>query len=388
MATSRILPDKMQIWSGGEGLLPFDAELPAEEDWLPPKLIRQAAEQVLAQETYMAGGTGAQGYDPLRKQLRVCLLAQGIDAAPEQLLIMPDPGAVIELCMKALTEPGDTVLVERPVSAEALQLFRMNNLCTADVACDEEGMLLDAAEQLLQTGKLRLVYVMPDFSSPASRIWSLERRRGLVELCRRYEVPILEDGSYRDLYTDPNSQHPTLYALAEDEQQVLYTGTYSRTWLPGIGTAWAVGSPELISVMAGMMGGEEQRWHMLPQQLLHQLLLDGSLVLHIRSKAEKCIERMRIAEHLIGSYGSAGLRWHSPAGGLFMWLELPEGLDGDALRRAALMKGVAIAPGARFYAESPVCNRVRLNIASVNEQLLASGIEKLVESVCEFTARS
>ncbi|PZD94297.1 PLP-dependent aminotransferase family protein [Paenibacillus sambharensis] len=378
----------LQGWCGGEGLLPLAGELPATEDWLPPQVISQAAKQVLASESFMAGDMEGQGYRPLREQLCIPLAAAGIDAAPEQLLVMPGPRAALELCMKVLTDPGETVLVERPASAEALQVIRMNNLRAADVACDEEGMLLDAAEQLLKTRKPRLVYVMPDFGSPSSRIWSLERRRGLVELCRRYEVPIIEDGSYRDLLGDSGTSYPALHALAEDKDQVLYTGTYARTWLPGIGAAWIAASPELITVMASVTGEEEQRGHMLHQLLLHQLLMNDVLERHSRERAERFRSRMQLAEQLLRTNGSPGLAWHSRDGGLFMWLELPEGLDGEALQRAALMKGAAIAPGARFYAESPVRSRARLTVAGVNEQQLAAGIEGLVEAVSEFTARS
>lgn len=369
----------------GKEMISFAGGLPAEE-LFPVEAVREAASRVLT-----AGKSALQyteGYLPLREQLCGRMAGKGMTAAPDEMILTTGSRQAIDLIVRVLTEPGDAVLVENPTHPAPLQAFSFSGLRVIPVESDKDGMIIPDAERLIREHRPRLVYAVPTFGNPTGRAWSMERRKGLLELSVRYGMPIVEDDPYGEIKFDENADFPTLFFLAEQMNigSVLYTSTFSRTVASELRTGWAMGDRSVIAMMIKAKQAVDLHSNSLDQQVLDQLLRHFPLDAHIRKIAGEYGSRMRHMQKLLrGSL--RGVRWAEPQGGLFLWMQLPEGLDAEALLRCAAAKGVVFVPGAPFYVKEPQRNTVRLSFTSAQGEDMELGIERFAEAVNEFVAR-
>jgi 2-aminoadipate transaminase len=281
------------------------------------------------------------------------------------------------------------VLVENPTYLASLQVFNLGGLRIVPVPSDKDGMIMADAERLMREHKPRMVYVVPTFGNPTGRVWSLERRKGLLELCSRFGIPILEDDPYGEIKFNANDYFPTLFSLAgaADGGGVLYTSTFSKTVAPALRTGWAIGDRRVIQMLAKAKQAADLHSSTLDQQTLDQLLREFPLDEHIRRIGDAYGARLGQMENLLKSQNWPDVKWITPQGGMFLWLEFPEALDTQALLRSAVTKGVAFVPGAAFYAAAPQRHTARLNFTYTEGERMALGISRLAEALGEFTAR-
>ncbi|MWC26864.1 aminotransferase-like domain-containing protein [Paenibacillus sp. MMS18-CY102] len=385
---SSVTRDILKLTQGkGKSIISFAGGMPAEE-LFPLDAIRDAGASVFARGrgTLQYGLT--EGYTPLREQLAARMTASGMPTEAERILLTTGSQQAIELASRVLTEPGDVVLVENPTYLAGLQIFSMQGLRVVSVPSDDDGMLLEEAEELVKRHKPRLVYVVPTFGNPTGRVWSQERREGLLALCQRYGIPIIEDDPYGEIKFDPTASYPSIYAMAGAEGGVLYTSSFSKIVAPALRAGWAAGDGPLIAMMAKAKQSADLHSSSLDQQLLSELLQQFDLEEHIRGVAAAYFDRMNEMQELLRAYCPVGVTWNAPEGGMFLWLTLPEGLDAEALLRVAIAKGVAFVPGVAFYAEEPERNTARLSFTLNTGERMAQGIRLFAEAIGEFTARS
>ncbi|MGG4035545.1 PLP-dependent aminotransferase family protein [Paenibacillus cisolokensis] len=384
---SSAVRDILKLTQGRE-IISFAGGLPAEE-LFPLEAVREAADRVFASGRQSLQYGLTEGFTPLREQLCDRMAAKGMQVHPDQMILTTGSQQAIDLVVKVLTDPGDTVLVETPTYLAALQVFQLYGLQVEAVECDEQGMILEDAERLIRERRPRLIYAVPTFGNPTGRVWSEERRRGILELCIRYGVPFLEDDPYGDIKFDESAHYPTLFSMQQHSEggPVIYTGTFSKTVAPALRTGWAIADSRIIRMMAKAKQAADLHSSTLDQQTLDQLLRHFPLDRHIRAIARIYGERMREMSALIKRQGWKDVRFSEPKGGMFLWLELPEGLDSEALLRCSVGKGVAFVPGASFYASEPKRNTARLNYTHSTGERLAAGIERFAEALAEFTAR-
>ncbi|SFT00483.1 PLP-dependent aminotransferase family protein [Paenibacillus sp. BC26] len=384
---SSAVRDILKLTQGKE-IISFAGGLPAEE-LFPIDAVREAADRVFrsGKNTLQYGLT--EGFMPLREQLCVRMAQKGMHVQPDEMIMTTGSQQAIDLITRVLMEPGDIVLVENPTYLASLQVFNLSGLDVVPVASDKDGMIIAEAERLIKQHKPRLIYVVPTFGNPTGRVWSMERRKGLLELSHRYGVPILEDDPYGDIKFDVNADYPTLFSLEgkADGGNVLYTSTFSKTVAPALRTGWAIGSRNVISMMAKAKQAADLHSSSLDQQTLDQLLRHFSLDDHIQVIRQAYGDRMQQMQKLLSQQGWSDVKWIEPKGGMFLWLELPEGLDAEALLRAAVMKNVAFVPGSSFYAAEPARNTARLNFTYTQGERMATGISRFAEALNEFLAR-
>ncbi|MFD0717527.1 PLP-dependent aminotransferase family protein [Paenibacillus sp. GCM10027626] len=367
-------------------MISFASDGPAEELY-PAEAVADAAERVFAAGKDALRYGPDEGYTPLREQLCERLAAQGMKVQPAEMLLTAGLQQTIDLLVRVLTDPGAVILVENPTCLASLQVFHLNQLQVIPVESDHEGMIIEDAERLMRQHRPRLVYAAPTFGSPTGRVWSVERRRALVEMCSRHRVPILEDDRYGELTFD--ARYPTLLSLAgeADNSCVIYVGTFADTVAPALRTSWAVGDKRVMQMMLKAKQAAERYSGLVDQLLLDQLLRHFSLDRHIRTVAETYGRRMREMVTLLQAEQMEGVAWLEPRGGMFLWVELPEALDAAALLRCAAGKGVSFVPGEAFYAAGAQRNTARLNFACTSGERTALGVSRLAEAIGEFTAR-
>ncbi|MEB9896325.1 PLP-dependent aminotransferase family protein, partial [Bacillus cereus] len=258
----------------GKSIISFAGGLPAEE-YFPMEAIRYAADRVLQQSPQALQYGLTEGTTVLRERLGARLHSQrSIPAGVDEILITNGSQQALDLFARALLNPGDTVLVENPTYLACLQVLRMQQANIVPVDSDDQGMIPEDVAEKLKRHKPKFVYVVPTFGNPTGRVWSVERRQALLNLCREHGTVILEDDPYGELRFT-SDRVPNIAALEgeTDHRLVAYTSTFSKTVAPGLRTGWTVADRQIIRMMARVKQSADLHTSVLDQLILSEMLL-------------------------------------------------------------------------------------------------------------------
>jgi 2-aminoadipate transaminase len=366
------------------GGFPNPATFASDElDEIAARLVREDA-AVALQYTPCTGIASVRDY-LLDRQEQV----QGRRPEPAELMVTSGGMDCIALMCQALIDPGDEVAVEAPTYLGALMAFGAAEARVLPVAMDGEGLCVDALAERLEAGaRPKFLYTIPDFQNPTGRTLPLDRRRELVELCRRHGVLIFEDVAYREL-AFAGEPPPSLWALGPDV--VLQAGTFSKTLFPGVRLGWAAGPADVVAELAAAKQNADQCAGGLGQRLLEEYGRGGGFERHLPAARALYASHWAALSHALTRHMPADVAWTEPAGGFLTWLTLPEELDALAMRPAALAAGVAYVPGAPFYADGGGGrSALRLSFSHLGEAELETAVERLagVVSMAAGTARA
>jgi 2-aminoadipate transaminase len=287
----------------------------------------------------------------------------------------------VTLIAKSMVDPGDVVAVEEPTYLGAVSGFAGFDAVMRGVAMDDEGLRVDALEQLVAAGRPpKIVYTIPEYQNPTGRVLSAPRRHALVELCRRHGILIVEDVAYRELgFYD--ERLPSLYSLAPET--VVQIGTFSKTIFPGIRLGWAAGPAEVVAQLVVAKQNADQCAGALGQRIVEAFLRGGHLPAQLRRERALYRGRGEAIDAALHRHMPSGVTWTSPRGGFFTWLTLP-GLDTVRLSRAAAARDVAFVPGLPFFAGTPRDDCLRLSFSRVSLPDIDTGIARLAEVAAEL----
>lgn len=330
-------------------------------------------------------GTFDSGYPPLRATVAQLLTSQGIHTRPQQVMITSGSQQALALVCHVLLQPGDAVLVERPTYDLALALFRELGLKIVGVPVDDDGLQVGLVEALLQQHHPKLIYTIPNFQNPSGACLSGSRRRQLLALADRYNVPIVEDDFAGDLRYDGRAQ-PAIKAL-DRTGQVLYIGTFSKLLMPGLRVGYLVADGPVLDRVVARKRVHDLTTSPLMQRVLDRYLTVGRYQAHLRRTTRLCRTRRNAAVAAISEH-LAAVTVAVPRGGLFAWLQLPPRIDSGELLTIARAEGVEFAPGRRFFAEPGAGDRfLRLNFATVTPDEIDAGIRRLATALERVATR-
>lgn len=369
----------------GNSIISFAGGLPA-EDFFPLEAVQNSFERVFK------NGKGAlqygltEGFTPLREAICRRMAAKNMHVIPDHMLITTGSQQAIDLLARIYLSSGDVVLVENPTYLAALQIFQAIGVKVIGVDADADGMKLDDLEKKLKQYQPKLLYVIPTFANPTGKVWSLERRKGLLALCKPHNVLILEDDPYGEIKFDPGTNYPTLFSLDThpDNCAVMYTSTFSKTVVPALRTGWVIGDSRVIQQLTRAKQAADLHSSTLDQQALHQLLTHFDLDAHIGTIRVEYHKRMLRMKELLSDTRFADLRWEEPKGGMFFWVELPESIDSSTLLKRAVQEGVAFVPGTDFYAEHARLNMLRLNFTHTSPDNMVVGMDRLAAALAAY----
>src|SRR6266702_1378579 len=321
--------------------------LPAPE-LFPVDEYRRAFEWVLETDGAQALQYGpSEGYRPLRALLAERLTGFGMGCTADDILVTNGSQQALDLIGKIFLNPGDTVLVEKPTYMGALQAFNQYEATYAVVPMDEAGMCVDDVERILTRQRIKFMYALPNFQNPTGRTMSLERRQRLVELAAHFGVPIVEDDPYGELRYEGQAL-PTLKAL-DRQDSVKYLGTFSKILAPGFRLGWILASPQVQEILLHGKQPSDLHTGMAQQMATHHVARDGFVDEHVKHIKDFYRERRDVMLRAIEEHFPPDAHYTRPAGGLFVWAELPRHIDTRELLVDAIMNKVAFVPGQGFH---------------------------------------
>jgi 2-aminoadipate transaminase len=308
---------------------------------------------------------------------------------------------LIYLVCEALLDPGDIVLVESPTYFVFLGPVQTRGARAIRIPIDEAGMRIEELERTLerletegQLERVKLIYTIPEHANPTGISLVASRRRPLVELARKWSkthrIFVLEDAAYRGLGFE-GGDPPTLWSLDALGETVILAGTFSKTLSPGIKLGYGVLPEALVEPIVALKGNHDFGSANFNQQLLEQILADGSYDRHVRGLTEiyrrKCGAFLSALEKYVRPIDQE-IRWTRPQGGLFVWMTVPEGLDTGfhgPLFTQCVQEGVIYVPGDYAFAPEPLPvpkAHIRLTFGVPGEPELIEGTRRLGQALC------
>lgn len=352
---------------------------------LPLKKMEKAAAHCLSRDIrfFLAYGE-EQGNANFRKTLADFLTAGYPEKVnPEELLITNGNSQALDYICTCFTSPGDTILVEEPSYFLALSIFADRKLNLVSIPMDENGLIIEALSEKLETLKPAFLYTIPTYHNPAGVTLSMSRREELVRLCTQKKVLIIADEVYHFLnYT---GEPPSPLGNWVMDSPVISLGSFSKILAPGLRLGWMHAHPDRIKKMAGsgllVSGGG---FNPFVSEIVNSFMCNGLLTGHIQHLKSVYSRRINTFCSELRAYLPASARFSIPTGGYFIWVRLPDGTDTRALRQAARKQNVDFHPGYLFSHQKGCASFMRLSFALYDEPLLCEGARRLGKVVSDF----
>jgi len=371
--------------SSAPGIIPLSAGNPA-PDAFPYDDIREISKSLLEDTPVEAlQYSVTEGYPPLREHLRKYMGEKHhVGTEADQVLITSGAQQVMDLLTKTLLNEGDTVLCEAPSFIGSLNTFRSYRAKLRGIPMEPDGVSIEGLRQALEEEKnIKYFYTIPNFQNPSGITMSLEKRRQVYELCRDYNVLILEDNPYGDLRFS-GEDLPSIKSF-DKEGVVMYAGSFSKVISPGMRVGYAIGPQEVVQKMVVCKQGEDVHSNIWAQIVCHRIMSQRDYEAHLGRLREIYRRKSSVLKQAMEEHFKPLITWNEFEGGLFAWCTLPEGVDMlDFVKRGTERK-VCVVPGTAFLTdESEACQAFRINFSTPTDEQLREGIRILGEIVREM----
>ena len=347
----------------------------------PVEAVREATARVLRDTPREAlQYAGSEGFGPLREWVATEMARQGLAVSPAQVLITTGSQQGLDLVGKVLIDAGSRVAVESPTYLGALQAFVPYEPEFVAVAGDDGGPLPDALAT--SAAGARFLYALPNFQNPSGRSISAGRRAELAAAAANAGVPIVEDNPYGDLWYDAAPPPPIASHWVAG---TIYLGSFSKVLAPGLRLGYVIAPDAVFAKLVQAKQAADLHTPGFNQRIVHEIVRSGFLDDHVptirrRYRAQRDAMQAALVAHLPTS-GPLACRWQMPGGGMFFWVELPAGIDSEALLVKAVARGVAFVPGAPFFAGAARMNTLRLSFVTVGSDLIERGVAALADAL-------
>ncbi|MGS1079012.1 aminotransferase-like domain-containing protein [Pseudoxanthomonas beigongshangi] len=349
----------------------------------PIQRMREATDKVFAEAPQAALQYGpTEGFTPLREWIAARHSRDGVTIRPGQVLVTTGSQQGLDLLGKVLIDEGSKVLVETPSYLGALQAFSLFQPAFSAMRSDDEGIVVDALDEAQLRGG-RFMYCLPNFQNPTGRRLPLERRRALIARARAAGVLVVEDDPYGELGYQ-GEQLPSL--LSMDPDNVVYMGSFSKVLAPGLRLGYLIAPEALHAKLVQAKQAADLHTPSFSQRIVFEAVQGGFLDRHIPEIRKLYGDQCELMLSALQRHFPAEAKWNRPAGGMFIWVTLPEGIDASALLARAIEQNVAFVPGAPFFAVEPQPNTLRLSFVTVSAEKIEQGMARLGALVREEIA--
>ena len=353
----------------------------------PPDTFAAVAQRIAAESCAKALQYGpTEGLDETRACIAEVMAAEGMRVDHEDLIVTTGGQQVIDLVTKTLIDPGDVVIAEAPTYPGAVPVFSSYEADVVQVDVDSDGMRIDLLEETLdgleRDGRRpKFIYTVPSFQNPAGVTMSQARRLRLVELARERELLVLEDNPYGLLRYEGDAPTPLL--SLDGGVYVMYLGTFSKILSPGIRLGWVVAPPPVLEKINLGKQAADLCTSTLSQLMVQAYFEESRWRDYVESLTEIYRARRDTMLDALAEHFPRQAEWTRPAGGLFIWVTLPDFIDTTDLLARALRDNVAFVPGEAAFLDGRGRNAMRLNFSGSDEDAIREGIRRIGEVVTE-----
>lgn len=320
------------------------------------------------------------GYPELREQIAARMRRHfALDFSIDQIMLLSGSQQGLDLSGLMFINPGDVILFETPSYLGALNALRTYEAELVAIPTDEDGMVMEELEEAFKRygDRIKLIYVNPDYQNPTGRCWSQDRREAFIGFVSDKDVAVLEDAAYAELSFTSEKKSP-LIAL-DKKGQVIYLGTFSKTFCPGLRTGWICGTHDIIEKYLALKTNVDLSPATILQRQVSYYLRERDLDAHIKSICNLYKKRRDKMLEMIKKSFPKEATYTVPEGGLFFWIALPEYADTRELLKIAIRENVSFVPGGAFYPGASKNNEMRLNFSNMSESDIEIGIKILGE---------
>lgn len=314
------------------------------------------------------------GLDKLRAQIARRIVGAGCNLAPNDIMITSGGIEAIDLCLRAVCRPGDIVAIESPLYFGSLQTLEAQGLRALEIPCHpHDGLSLEALVFALQHNPVQAVLVTSNFSNPLGSQMPDGKKKELVDLLNRHEIPLIENDVFGEIYF--GNKRPVVCKSFDKKELVLLVSSFSKDISPGLRIGW-VSAGRFKKQVTWLKSTVSAASPTLPQYVIAELLSGGGYDQHLRRIRREYARNVELMSQAVMRYFPAGTRVSRPAGGFVLWVQIPESVDALELYKVALSVGITLAPGQVFSTTAQFTNFIRLNAAEFN-YLIEKALETL-----------
>lgn len=356
-------------------VISFAGGLPAPESF-PVAQMKAAFDHVLNNDPQSAlQYSTTDGYAPLREWVANRMSTNGATITPDQVIIVSGSQQALDLIAKVFIDPDDKVLVETPTYLGALQAFSMFDPKYVSVDSDENGLIPEAlTAEVAKDAKF--LYALPNFQNPTGRMMSEERRQTLVARAREHDLLVVEDDPYGALWYEAA---PPASLLSRMPERVIHMGSFSKVLAPGLRLGYLIAPVEITKKFEQAKQATDLHTSTIAQRVVYEVVKDGFLDEHIPSIRERYKNQAHAMLDALTTHMPKGVTWNQPAGGMFLWVTLPESMNSEKMLEKVFAHNVAYVPGTPFYANEAQTNTLRLAFVTVPPAKIQEGVKKLGE---------
>jgi 2-aminoadipate transaminase len=361
------------------GGMPFTAALPFD-------VIGEVVAEVLAREGAASlQYLGGQGDPRLREALVELMTYEHIHASESDVVVTAGSQQALDLLARMFCDPGDVIVAEGPSYVGALSAFSQYQVEVRHVPLDDQGLdpdaLAETLDRLDREGKrVKFLYTVPNYHNPAGVTMSAARRPRVLELARRHNVLVVEDNPYGRLGFEGD---PPPALRADDTENVVYLGSLSKVFCPGLRIGWALVPPALRERMILVKEAADLCSSSFAQSIAYRYFNHYPWRETLKALRDIYRERRDAMLQALDEEFPVGARWTRPQGGFYVWLELPNQLDARAMLAKAIAARVAYVPGGAFYADGQGTSQVRLSYCFPPADRIREGVRRLAGVVAE-----
>lgn len=370
---------------GKPGCISFAAGNPSPESF-PVEDIKRIAADILTQEPITALQYGiTEGYPKLRELVSQRLKRlYNIGTEDDDTIIVTGGQQGIELTCKVMCSEGDVVICENPSFIGALNAFRSLGAELKGVPLKDDGIDLEALEATLKASpRAKLLYVIPSFQNPAGITSTLENRKAVYELARKYDIVIIEDNPYGDLRFE--GENVPTYKSFDVDGRVVYCGSFSKILSSGMRVGTLTANKELVSKIVVAKQVEDVHTNVFFQMVCARYMVECDLEAHIEKIRALYRHKSSLMLKALDEYMPADVKFTRPQGGIFLWCSLPEGYELSEFVKRCSEKNVFVVPGTAFLPdESEPTRSFRLNYSMPSDEEIERGIKLLAQVIEEM----
>ncbi len=360
--------------SSRPGVISLAGGYPA-ADMFPLEDLKKAAQKAVEEfDTASMQYSLSMGITQLREAIAKRETELGSPTKTENILVTSGSQQGIEICGRAFVNPGDYIITEYPTYVGALQAFNLYQTRYAGVEMDSEGMLVDKVEDAIKKYHPKMIYTVSTFQNPTGITMSEERKRALIELAVKYNVPLVDDNPYGEIrFAGENV--PTMKDLGGEA--VISLGTFSKIIAPGLRVAWMNASEKIINTFEKIKQCVDLHANTFTQYIIYEYLKTGKLDSHIKDLIRVYGDKRGHMLKEMDTYFPKEITWTRPEGGLFLWGELPKSMSASKLLDKAVEEKVTYVYGHPFFPDGKGDNTFRLNFSMASKEQISKAIRSL-----------